>query len=313
MKKVVVIGGGTGQSALLRGLKQVPDIELTTIVTVADDGGSTGRLRNDLHLPAMGDLRNVMLALSEKEDIMSAMMNYRFDKNAGELAGHNLGNIMISALARKSGDFMQAIDDLSEVLKVKGDVMPSTVKYVTLHAMMTDGTEVIGEHYITEAHKKIDRVFYPEYVPAYNKALTAIREADYIIIGIGSVFTSILPNIVIQDIKEELLKARAHTVYYCNSMTEMGETDGYSLQDHVKALDRHIGQPIIDLVVYASDEIPEEILARYRKEQATVVRPSDEQVSYRILGVPLLDFSSGMVRHDADKVRDSFMKVMEVI
>ncbi|MCR5066837.1 MAG: YvcK family protein, partial [Erysipelotrichaceae bacterium] len=136
MKKVVCIGGGTGQSALLRGLKKIEDIELTAIVAVADDGGSTGRLRNQLHLPAMGDIRNVMVALAEREDLMTSIMNYRFDKNSGELSGHNLGNIIISALAQGSGDFLQAIEDLSSALKVRGRILPSTIEDVTLKANM---------------------------------------------------------------------------------------------------------------------------------------------------------------------------------
>ncbi|MBR3350602.1 MAG: YvcK family protein, partial [Erysipelotrichaceae bacterium] len=194
MKKVVVIGGGTGQSALLRGLKHVESIELYAIVTVADDGGSTGRLRDDLHIPAMGDVRSVMLALAESESLMGDIMNYRFDNFSGTLAGHNLGNIILSALTKKSGSFVQAIADVSKVLRVKGTVIPSTLNDVTLYARTVDGRVIQGEHNITDSHTVIDRVFYDQYVAVYPDALVAIREADYIIIGLGSVYTSILPN-----------------------------------------------------------------------------------------------------------------------
>ncbi|MBR6958079.1 MAG: YvcK family protein, partial [Erysipelotrichaceae bacterium] len=201
MKKVVVIGGGTGQSALLRGLKQVESIELYAIVTVADDGGSTGRLRDDLHIPAMGDVRSVMLALAESESLMGDIMNYRFDNFSGTLAGHNLGNIILSALTKKSGSFVQAIADVSKVLRVKGTVIPSTLNDVTLYARTVDGRVIQGEHNITDSHTVIDRVFYDQYVAVYPDALVAIREADYIIIGLGSVYTSILPNIIVEDIR----------------------------------------------------------------------------------------------------------------
>lgn len=311
MKNVVVIGGGTGQSALLKGLKQIKNINLATIVTVADDGGSTGRLRNDLNIPAMGDVRNVMLALAESESLTSTLMDYRFDNNSGSLAGHNLGNIILGALIKKSGSFVQAIDDLDKVLRVRGDVIPSTISNVTLCAHMMDGTVVEGEHNITFAHKRVKDVFYKKYVTAYPDALVAIRQADYIIIGIGSVYTSIMPNIIIDDIKKELCEAKGKVVYYCNCMTEAGETDDYSMEDHVDAIHRHLGKEIIDAVVMPEEDIPAEILSKYQQEKAAVVKAARKEHDYHIFTCPLLSFSTGMVRHDADKVRDSFIKVME--
>ena len=311
MKNVTVIGGGTGQSALLRGLKQIEGINITAIVTVADDGGSTGRLRNDMHIPAMGDVRAVMLSLAESESMMEKLMAYRFDNNSGELAGHNLGNIILSALMKQTGSLPQAINDLSKVLRVKGEVIPSTLNDVTLCAHMMNGETVVGEHHITDAHMKIKDVFYKQYVSIYPDAIVAIRNADYIIIGIGSLFTSIMPNLIIDDIRKELCETKAKIIYYCNSMTEAGETDNFTLQDHVRAINRHIGQEIIDVVVHANDEIPEDILENYRQENATRVLVGNEEVPYEIVDFPLLNFSSGTVRHDADKVRDSFMKIME--
>lgn len=313
MKNVVVIGGGTGQSALLKGLKQINDINLATIVTVADDGGSTGRLRDDLHIPAMGDVRNVMLALSEEESLTATLMDYRFDNNSGELTGHNLGNIILSALTKKSGSFVQAISDLAKVLRVKGDIIPSTISNVTLCAHMDDGSVVEGEHNITFDERRVKDVFYKKYVTAYPDALVAIRQADYIIIGIGSVYTSILPNLVIEDIKNELVKTKAQIVYYCNCMTEAGETDGYSVEDHVKVIHEHIGEDIIDTVVIADDEIPAYIMENYILEKAEIVKPMEQEHDYKILKHPLLTFETGMIRHDPNKVKVSFEKVMEVL
>lgn len=313
MKNVVVIGGGTGQSALLKGLKQIRNINLSTIVTVADDGGSTGRLRDDLHIPAMGDVRNVMLALSEVESLTATLMDYRFDNNSGELTGHNLGNIILSALTKKSGSFVQAIADLGKVLRVKGEIIPSTISNVTLCAHMEDGNIVEGEHNITFDSRKVQDVFYKKYVSAYPDALVAIRQADYIIIGIGSVYTSILPNIVIEDIKNEINKAKAKVIYYCNCMTEAGETDNYSVEDHVRVIHNHLGKEIIDTVVVANDEIPERIMHNYEREKATVVLPVEKEHTYRVLSCPLLSFETGMIRHDAAKVKESFEKIMEVL
>ena len=266
MKKVVVIGGGTGQSALLRGLKQVDNIELYAIVTVADDGGSTGR------------------------DIM----NYRFDNFSGALAGHNLGNIILSALTKKSGSFVQAIADVSKVLRVKGTVIPSTLNDVTLYARTVDGRVIQGEH----------NIVYPD-------ALVAIREADYIIIGLGSVYTSILPNIIVEDIRRELCEAKAKIIYYCNCMTQHGETDGYTVEKHVETLHKHLGKEIIDHVVYSTDDIPEEMLRKYEAEEAYPVVLGQKDHDYEVTGCSLLSFDTGVIRHDADKVRRSFEKIME--
>ncbi|MBO4219004.1 MAG: YvcK family protein [Erysipelotrichaceae bacterium] len=310
MKKVVCIGGGTGQSALLRGLKKIEDIELSAIVAVADDGGSTGRLRDQLHLPAMGDIRSVMVALAEREDLMTSIMNYRFDKNSGELSGHNLGNIIISALAQGSGDFEQAVTDLSSSLKVRGRIYPSTTEYVSLKGHMKDGSVVTGESELRECDNIINDVFYDREVSAYPPAVQAIYDADYIIVGIGSLFTSILPNLIITDIKKALCQCRGKVIYYCNCMSEHGETDGFSLEDHVEALERHLQKQVIDAVVFACDEIPEVCLQAYRKEHAAPVGIREKDHDYQIFRHSLLNFPNNVIRHDAEKTRISFEEVM---
>lgn len=313
MKKVVIIGGGTGQSALLKGFKKVEDCELSTIVTVADDGGSTGRLRDGLHLPAMGDIRNVMLSLAEDETVMSEIMNYRFDSSANELANHNLGNILFSALALKRGSFIKGIDDLSKILNVRGHIYPSTLQYVTLMAKMKDGSVVEGEHHISEAGKQIEKVFYNDEVVGYPLAIKAIEDADYIIIGIGSLYTSIMPNIIIKDIKDALKKTKAKIIYYCNSMSEFGETTDYSVEDHVLALENEIGEKVIDAVVISNDVIPSEIIEAYASEKADVVKLREKQHHYKVVECPLLKFNNNVVRHDADKVKASFDLVIKEI
>jgi len=311
MKKVVCIGGGSGQAALLKGLKQIENIELSTIVAMADDGGSTGRLRNDLNLPAMGDVRNVMVALADSEDLMTKIMTYRFDKNAGDLSGHNLGNIIISALTMSSNDFYSSIEALGSILKVKGTIYPSTIENVTLCAHMKDGSVVEGESEIRECDKVINDVFYRENVKTYKKVVDAILQADYIIVGIGSLFTSIMPNLIIDGIREALCNCKGKVIYYCNSMTEAGETDNYSLEDHVRAIESHVGFRVIDAVVCSNDEIPESILQNYYGENAREVLKESVTHSYKVFTHSLLTFKNHLVRHDPDKVRDSFIKIME--
>lgn len=310
MKNVVVIGGGTGQAALLKGLKRIKNINLSTIVTVADDGGSTGKLRDDFHLPAMGDIRNVLVALSKDETAMTKIMNYRFDENSNELANHSLGNILFSAIALANDSFIKGIEDLSKILNVQGNVYPSTLQYVTLSALMQDGSVIVGEHNITNAHKKIARIYYQDEVKAYYKTTEAIIEADYIIIGIGSLYTSILPNLIINDIKQALKETRAQIIYYCNSMSELGETDGLSLEDHVRIIEETIGKEIVDIVVCSNDSIPQQVIEAYLKEEAVPVTIKEETHHYKVVETSLLNFENNLVRHDANKVKQSFEKIM---
>ena len=310
MKRVVCIGGGTGQSALLRGLKQIDNIELSTIVAVADNGGSTGRLRNDLNIPAMGDVRSVMVALADSEDLMTKIMNYRFDSSAGELAGHNLGNIIISALTVDSNDFYKSIVSLCKILKVKGKVYPSTTENIVLKAHMADGSIIEGESEIRDSNQDIVSVFYDQNVHTYDKILLALKKADYIIVGIGSLYTSILPNLIIDDIKKELLNCKGKVIYYCNSMTEKGETTDYTVEDHVAAIERHIGEKVVDAVVISNDVIPQRVLDKYALEGAREVLLANTTHEYRVFSHSLLNFDKDLVRHDADKVKQSFIEVM---
>lgn len=314
--KVVVIGGGTGQSTILRGIKQIDDIDITAIVTVADDGGSTGRLRRAYHIPAMGDIRNVMIALSESETLFSTLMSYRFEKDdladlnaVNELEGHNLGNIILTALTKKTGSFMDAVTTISKVLNVKGDIVPSTHQVVRLIARMEDGTIVQGESNIPKSRHRIQEVYYDEKVVGSHEAVKAIEKADFIIFGIGSVYTSICPNLIIPEIQKALKRNQGKKIYIANAMTQAGETDGYSVEDHVHAIEKHANIKL-DIVITANDEIPFEILQRYVVEEAFPVHIQEKKHDYQLMKRKLLTFESKRVRHDPERIRSVIEEII---
>lgn len=299
-KKVVVIGGGHGQSTILRGIKNIEDIDISAIVTVADDGGSTGRIRNLYEIPAMGDIRNVLVALSNKESFMRDIMDFRFEgKDEKDILGHNLGNLILTALTQKTGSFMEAILTICEFLNVKGDIIPSSLDVITLYALMDDDTIVKGEANIPSYNHHIKEVFYNREVKATPEAVKAIMEADLIIYGIGSVYTSILPNIIIPDIKKALKETKALKVYFANCMTQNNETFDYDLKDHIDAMEAH--GAIIDLVVKHSENIPFYIRTRYLEENSTEVLDKGN-CKQEVMERELLDFSRNLVRHDPDKI-----------
>lgn len=305
IKKVVVIGGGTGQSIILRGLKLLPDIQLSTIVTVADDGGSTGRLRRAYQIPAMGDIRNVMLALAESESLLADLMSYRFEPeeehSESELSGHNLGNIILTALTTKSGSFMEAISLISSVLKVKGDIIPSTSQVVTLYAHMEDGTIVKGESNIPKTINKIRDVFYNEPVFATKQAIKALEQADLIVFGIGSLYTSICANLIIPDIRKALQRTKAKKIYLCNVMTQKGETDHYAMEDHVSTIEIH-AEIKIDEVIVCNDEIPDHLLQKYAGQSAYPVKIRDKAHPYKVIRRKLLRYDDELIRHDSSRI-----------
>lgn len=303
-KHIVVIGGGHGQSAICRGIKNIPDVDISAIVTVADDGGSTGKLRRRFHIPAMGDIRNVMISLAESETLMTDIMNYRFDDPDGsetDISGHNLGNLILTALTQQTGSFMEAVSEIQKVLNVRGKIIPATSQVITLLAEMEDGVVVKGEANIPTRANRISRVFYDQPVHAESEAIEAIRQADLIIYGIGSVYTSILPNVIIPEIQQELMKAKARKVYFCNAMTQPGETDGYCLEEHVAALRSH-GVPV-DAVITSTEIIPEDILVSYYRQGSTPVYIRDGQHDYEIIRRSLLIFKDGLIRHDPKQIQ----------
>lgn len=308
--RVVVIGGGHGQSVILSGLKKIKNIQLSTIVTMADDGGSTGRLRKYMQVPAVGDLRNVMIALSEDETILRDLMDYRFEgEEEIDVGGHNLGNLILTAMVKQTGSLIDSISALSRVLRVKGEVIPSTTQFVTLCARMDDGTIVRGESNIPKFFNDIEEVYYQEKVKANKNALKAIREADLIILGIGSLYTSIAANLAIPSISKAIRNSKARKVYLCNAMTQHGETDGYCLEDHVRAIEKHL-EGKIDLVVFPNDILPEDLLEKYSRQDSYPVSINEKNHDYQIMKTSMLSFDSGLIRHDSDKIANVIKSII---
>lgn len=311
MKKVVVIGGGSGQSVILKGLKQVADIDITTIVTVADDGGSTGRLRRQYHIPAMGDIRNVMCALAKEETLFTQLMEYRFEGESEDIGGHNLGNLILTALTEKSGSFMDAISEISKIVNVKGTILPATSQVITLFARMSDGTVVRGESNIPNFDNRIREIFYDEKVEADPDAVQAILDADIIFIGIGSLFTSVLPCLIIEGICDAIKKSKATRYYMCNAMTQPGETDYFSVEDHVEALEKHTFKGIASHVIVTSNHARDELMKKYTNKGAYPVKIRQNKHDYEILQEDLLDVEGDYIRHDPIKIRDYVIRLLK--
>ena len=277
-KKVVVLGGGTGSSALLRGLKQFP-IDLTAIVSVCDDGKSTGILREEFNIPAVGDIRRVLIALSETEPLVKDLFNYRFNTTS-DLDGHTAGNLLLTAMAEITGNLSDGIEALSKVLNLKGKVVPLTEDNVILMGEMSDGTIVEGEHNITMAKKEIKRVYYKNAPIPTKEAINAIKAADLVILSMGSLFTSIIPNLICDDIIKALDESNANIMYACNIMTQPGETDDFKVSDHVRLLNDYLGKHKIDVVVANSGIISTEIANKYESlEQKDPVIFDEEELN----------------------------------
>jgi len=301
--RVVVIGGGTGLSVMLRGLKKKP-VDITAIVTVGDDGGSSGRLRDELQMPPPGDIRSVISALAESEPLLSEMLQYRFSNGTG-LAGHSLGNLILAALRDITGDFVTGVRELSRVLRVRGSVLPASHDSIVLTAKMADGAVIEGESKITKYGGRIERIsLSPPDVEPLPEAIEAIREADAIVLGPGSLYTSVIPNLLVPGIADAIRASNAAKVYICNVMTQPGETDGYSACDHVNAIARHVGDRLFDTVIVNSSDIPRRVRSLYAEKGADVVRLDLETLSaqgYRTIADELILFQ-GVLRHDANKL-----------
>lgn len=304
LPRIVVIGGGTGMPVLLRGLKSLP-IKLTALVTVADDGGSTGRIRNDMAIPAPGDIRNVIAAMSEVEPMLIQLFQHRF-VNGNDLSGHSMGNLLLAAMTSITGDFYTGIKEISRVLNVKGKIYPISNENIKLCAEMKDGTIVEGESNIPKSGKQIKRVFLnPEDVTPLPNAIKAIETADLIVISPGSLYTSIMPNLIIPHIGEALQHAKAKIVYVCNVMTQYGETTGFSASDHVQAITDHVGKHVIDAVVVNRKQIDPKIRNVYAGEKAEPVEYDIERLldmGLEIIDGDIIDYSKGTIRHDTKKI-----------
>ncbi|EZP75055.1 hypothetical protein H839_16183 [Parageobacillus genomosp. 1] len=310
--KMVVIGGGTGLPVLLRGLKH-HDLDITAIVTVADDGGSSGRLRDELRIPPPGDVRNVLAALSDVEPLIVELFQHRF-QNGNGLSGHSLGNLILAALTSITGDFVKAIREMSKVLNVHGQVLPAANKSVVLHAEMEDGAVVSGESKIPYSGKKIKRVFLtPEDIEPLPETIEAIRQADLIVVGPGSLYTSILPNLLVPKIGQEVCQAKAKKVYICNIMTQAGETLHYTVSDHVKALHDHMGCFFLDAVIVNSGQIPEDIQQRYAQELAEPVQDDSDRLAelgIQVIRDHIVSYEDQVIRHDTKKVASLLLSLL---
>lgn len=265
---VVAVGGGTGLSTLLKGLKNIDSFEITAVVSVTDEGGSSGKLRKELNVPPPGDVRNNIVALAKDEDLLAKLMSYRF--NEGSLKGHSLGNLIIAALTKIEGSFSEAIRILERVLAIKGRVLPVSEDHARLVAKFEDGEEVIGETNIVRKGGKIVEVRLDRPIDALPEVLEAIERADIIIFGPGSLYTSIITNVLVNGVKDAIKRSRAKKIYVCNLMTQPGETTGYRVSDHVKELERYLEQNV-DFVLVNTRKPSEEVLERYRKEGSDFV------------------------------------------
>lgn len=299
MKKVVILGGGTGLSTLLKGLKQFP-LDITAIVAVSDDGSSTGKLREEFNIPAVGDLRQVIVSLSETEPLVAKLMNYRF-KTKSDLNGHALGNLLLAGLIDIAGNMSTGIESLSKVLNLKGRVLPLTEDNVTLMAEMEDSTIIEGEHHITEDERKIKRIFYKENPVISSQVIDAIKEADLIVLSMGSLFTSVLPNLLSNDIIKAIDESKADLMYTCNLMTQPGETDDFKVSDHIKTFNSYLGNKKINVVIANNGIIDEEIKQKYAvKEQKDPVILDDLDI--KVIEDNFVMITDGMIRHDTTKL-----------
>lgn len=308
---VAVVGGGHGLSVLLRGIKSATS-NVTAVVTVADDGGSSGRLREELGVIPPGDLRNCLVALADTEPLMEKLFQYRFKGNS-ELAGHSFGNLFIAAMNEVTGDVEQALKESSKVLAVKGQVLPASKDHVRLDAIMEDGTVVEGESHIPEVHKKIHRVrLFPESVKPVKSALEALTAADAIILGPGSLYTSIMPNLLVDGVAETLRKSKAVKIYICNVMTQPGETDNYTASMHAKAIIDHGGKGVIDYMLVNSTPISADMQKYYAARGAFPVKVDEAAINALGIGFVKADIinETDVIRHDPDKLCRSVMQMV---
>lgn len=312
--KIVVVGGGTGLSVLLRGLKHYTS-NITAIVTVADDGGSSGQLRGELGILPPGDIRNCLVALADRESLMEDLFQHRFENGNG-LSGHSLGNLFIAGMTQIAGDFEKAIKEMGKVLAIRGRVLPATLRHVSLCAEFADGTIVEGESEIPMVRKKIKRVFLrPGDCEPVEEALEAIADADVIVLGPGSLYTSVIPNLLVKGLADAVASSQAVTVYACNIMTQPGETDGYKASDHIRAIHQHAGSGLIKYAVVNVQEIPRKLLKKYKEDGAMPVKADLRELER--LGVNVIQenmvYETDLVRHDSGKLGGAIIRLAQQV
>lgn len=311
--RIVALGGGTGLSTLLRGLKQVSE-NLAAVVTVADDGGSSGRLRREMGILPPGDIRNCIVALADSESLMTELLQHRFQtEESNGLGGHSFGNLLIAAMTEITGDFERAVKETSRVLAIRGRVLPSTLQDVVLRAELADGRVIEGETNITASPAPIARVsLQPDEPEPLDEVVSAILEADLVVVGPGSLYTSIIPNLLVKGMVGALVRSPAITVYVCNVMTQPVETLGYTASQHLRAIVEHIGLNPFDTVIVNTGRPSGEVLAAYRAEGAEVVRADLDQLR-RLGSRPIADdllSHADLARHDPAKLARALLRLL---
>lgn len=304
MKKVVVLGGGTGLSTLLRGLKQFP-VDITAIVAVSDDGRSTGKLRQEFNVPAVGDIRQVIIALSETEPLFKKLLNYRFETNS-DLNGHALGNLLLTGLINVSGSLSSSIESLGKILNLKGKVLPLTEDNVTLMSIMEDDSIIEGEHNITESNKNIKEIFYKEKPKVLDDVIYEIEHADLIILSMGSLYTSLLPNLICDEVKVAIDNSKADIMYVCNIMTQPGETDNYKASDHIKTINKYLNNKKVNVIVVNNGKVTKNIKEKYlsmeQKDQVIYDKDELKKLNLKIIADNFIKVEDDVLRHNIAKL-----------
>ena len=298
-KKIVVLGGGTGMSFLLKGLKEFP-VDITAVVSVCDDGQSTGRLRREFNIPAVGDIRKVLVSLAETDPLVEQLFNFRF-QTTSDLNGHAVGNLLLTAMGSMTGNMSDGIEAIGKILNLHGKILPLTEDNVTLVGKMTDGSIIEGEHYITESKRTIEKVYYKEEPVVNYSVLEEIRKADLIVLSMGSIYTSIIPNLLCREIVDLLEKIDTPIMYVCNMMTQPGETDNLKVSDHIRIINQYLGERAIDVVVANSGIIDENIRKKYENlEQKDPVLLDRENIKdVEIISNNYVTVENDYLRHDA--------------
>ena len=303
-KKIVALGGGTGMSSLLRGLKDFP-ADITAVITVSDNGSSTGKLRQEFSIPAIGDIRKVLTNLSSLPDEVKEIMEYRFHTYS-DLNGHPIGNLILTALLNKTGNLKKSIEYLSTLLDVKQKVLPLSEDSLTLMGETTDGTIIEGEANVTEAGKKIKRVFYKQEPNVLPEVIDAIKEADLVIISMGSLYTSIMPHLICKEVVQAVRHTKGKVMYLCNAMAQPGETDTFTVSDHLEALEKYLGKHTIDVVVASNTKINPDVLHKYQtteeKDPVVIDYEQIEDMGIELIEGDLLTTEDGTIRHDSMKL-----------
>lgn len=308
---IVAIGGGTGLATILRGLKHKTS-RITAVVTVTDDGGSSGRLVVDKQILPPGDIRNCLVALADAEKTMTDLFQHRFEGASGSLSGHSVGNLILAAMFDITGDFDKAVAEISRVLAIRGRVLPSTLERVRLRAEMEDGSMICGETKIAQSRLRVRRIYLdPEDAKPMESVLDAIAEADIIIIGPGSIYTSVLPPLLVQDIASAVAESSAEKLYLCNVMTQPGESDGFTASDHVRAIEANVGRRVFDCVLVNKAMPTQVMLARYAQSGQEFVEPDVDRIramGLRVISANLIS-ETDLVRHDPMRVAEAVMRV----